>query len=62
MIEFKGGGEDEAWYSTPDSEEKRMVGAIWAARSNGRCLFIMPKGKDFEAIHALVARSNQLQT
>lgn len=28
--------------------------AIWESRSNGRCLFIMPKGGDFAAIRALV--------
>lgn len=60
VIEFKGGTEDNAWYSTPDSEEKRLVGAIWAARSNGQCLFIMPKGKDFDAIRALLTKPGPL--
>lgn len=55
IIEFKGGGENEAWYATPDSEEKRLIGAIWQSRSNGRCLFLMPKGKDFDAIRAMIA-------
>ncbi|MEI8140558.1 MAG: DEAD/DEAH box helicase family protein [bacterium] len=57
VVEFKGGGADKGWYALPESEEKRLVGAIWAKRSNSRCLFIMPKGKDFEAIRALVALS-----
>ena len=26
-------------------------------KSAGRCLFIMPKGKDFDAIRALLTRS-----
>lgn len=34
-----------------------MVGAIWEARSNGRCLFLMPKGKDFDAIRALLHKT-----
>jgi len=31
--------------------EKRQLGELWE-KSNGACLFIMPKGKDFEAIRA----------
>jgi len=54
VVEFKGGAVDKGWYALPESEEKRLVGAIWAKRSNGHCLFIMPKGKDFDAIRALV--------
>jgi type III restriction enzyme len=58
VIEFKGGDADKGWYAMPESEEKRLVGSIWAQRSQGRCLFIMPKGKDFEAIRALIGRPN----
>jgi len=54
VVEFKGGDGAKGWYALPESEEKRLVGAIWAKRSNGHCLFIMPKGKDFQAIRALV--------
>jgi len=32
------------------SEEKRAVGAVWASRSGGRCLFVMPTDGDFSAI------------
>lgn len=49
-IEYKGGDKDTAWYASADSEEKRLVGAIWEGRSAGHCLFIMPEGTDFEAI------------
>lgn len=42
-------------YDLPDSEEKRRLGALWEMRSNGKCLFIMPRGKDFEAIKAKLA-------
>lgn len=30
--------------------EKRQLGELWEKRSGGKCLFIMPKGKDWEAI------------
>lgn len=50
VIEYKGGDKDTAWYESSDSEEKRMVGAIWESRSNGRCLFIMPPGPQWELI------------
>ena len=39
-------------WSNDDSKEKRSLGELWEARSSGKCLFIMPKGKDFEAIRA----------
>jgi type III restriction enzyme len=45
-VEYKGG----YLYATADSEEKRAVGAIWESRSEGKCLFIMPDGKDLEKI------------
>jgi type III restriction enzyme len=50
VIEYKGGDEDTAWYASRDSEEKRMVGAIWESRSNGRCLFLMPPGPQWDLI------------
>ncbi len=39
-------------WSNDDSKEKREIGELWEARSNGKCLFVMPKGTDFEAIRA----------
>lgn len=45
-VEYK--GKDR--YDNVDSEEKRAVGAVWASRSGGRCLFVMPTGGDFSAI------------
>ncbi len=45
-VEYK--GKDR--YDTADSEEKRAVGAVWASRSGGRCLFVMPTGRDFSGI------------
>ena len=51
VVEYKG---EDRW-SNDDSKEKRDIGAIWAARSGGACLFAMPKGKDFAAIATLAA-------
>jgi type III restriction enzyme len=34
----------------PENFEKRQLGELWEKRSNGKCFFIMPEGKDFEAI------------
>lgn len=50
VVEYKGGNADKGWYAMPDSEAKRAVGAVWEGRSGGKCLFIMPPGKDFAAI------------
>ena len=48
VVEYKGAN---IW-SNDDSREKRIIGEVWEARSEGQCLFVMPKGKDFEAIRA----------
>ena len=53
VVEYKG---EDRW-SNDDSREKRAVGDLWADRSNGRCLFIMPKGPDLAAIEALIRAS-----
>ena len=37
-----------------DVEEKRAVGAVWASRSGGRCLFVMPTEGDFSVISMMV--------
>jgi len=50
VVEYKG----EYLWDTPDALEKRAIGELWAERSNGKCLFIMPKGRDFEAIRAKI--------
>ncbi len=46
VVEYKGA---DRW-SDDDSKEKRLIGEVWEKRSSGRCLFIMPKGKDWMAI------------
>lgn len=50
VIEYKG----HNFWSMPESKEKREVGDLWAARSNGRCLFIMPDGPDWQAIRSII--------
>ena len=37
-------------YDNTDSEEKRAIGAVWATRSGGRCLFEMPTDVDFSGV------------
>ena len=48
VVEFKG---DHLW---ADAQEKRDVAAVWESRSNGRCLFTMPKGSDLELIKSKI--------
>lgn len=46
VVEYKG----THLYHTAESKEKRDIGAVWEARSIGKCLFVMPEGKDLDAI------------
>ena len=46
VVEYKGGH----LFSAADAEEKRAVGGVWAARSNGRCRFVMPTKGDLSPI------------
>ena len=50
VAEYKGA---DRW-SNDDSKEKRAIGELWAERSGGKCLFVMPNGKDWEAITSIV--------
>ena len=50
-LEYKG----KHLYSATDAEEKRAVGAVWASRSGGQCLFAMPTEGDFSQITRLVS-------
>lgn len=36
--------------------KKRAVGAVWECHSAGKCLFVMPKGKDLDNIRQKIAR------
>lgn len=49
-VEYKGG---HLWAG---AEEKRAVGMVWASRSGGRCLFVMPTEGGFSAISEVVKR------
>lgn len=51
-VEYKNGRD----WELPDSKEKRRLGELWEKRSNGKCLFVMPKGKDFRAIKAKIGK------
>jgi type III restriction enzyme len=46
VVEYKG---FDRW-SDDDSKDKRNIGGLYEKRSGGKCLFIMPKGKDLAAI------------
>ena len=46
VVEYK----NETDWSNDDSKEKRTVGNLWADRSKGQCLFVMPKGKEWAEI------------
>jgi type III restriction enzyme len=50
VVEYKG----EHLWSNDDSKEKRQLGELWSKRSSGKCVFVMPKGKDFEAIRRVL--------
>ena len=51
VIEYKGA---DRW-SNDDSKEKRRIGELWEAKSNGKCLFIMPNGNNLEEIKAKIS-------
>ena len=53
IVEYKG---DHLW-SADDAKEKREIGELWEERSGGSCLFIMPKGPDFDAIRAKLSQN-----
>lgn len=50
VVEYKS---EKAW-SDDDSREKRALGELWAKRSGGSCLFVMPKGLDLQAIEKVM--------
>lgn len=52
VVEYKGG---HLWDNS-DSIEKRLVGELWADRSDGKCVFAMPNRKDFGAIVDAIKR------
>jgi len=53
VVEYK--GKDR--YDNTDSEEKRAIGAVWASRSGGHCLFEMPTDVDFSDVTKAVRQT-----
>ncbi len=51
VVEHKG----EHLYGAPDAVQKKAIGDIWAARSKGRCLFVMTRGRDWDAVRSAPA-------
>lgn len=49
-VEYKGA---DRW-SNDDSQEKLKIGKLWAAASDSLCVFVMPKGPDWQAIRQAV--------
>ncbi len=49
-VEYKG----KHLFDGLDAEDKRAIGAIWASRSDGRCLFVMPTDGDFSTIRKML--------
>ena len=49
VVEYKGS------HLLADSAEKASVGAVWASRSEGKCLFVMPTDEDFTAITRVIS-------
>lgn len=52
VVEYK----SERDWSNDDSKEKRALGELWAERSRGSCLFVMPKGPDWNAIAEIIRK------
>jgi len=53
VVEYKG----EGWMNE-DAKEKKALGDLWEKRSNGKCLFVMPTGKDYETIRRKITLSH----
>ena len=53
VVEYKGA---DRW-SNDDSKEKRRLGELWALKSNGQCLCVMPKGQGLDSIKNLVRKT-----
>ncbi|WP_049759935.1 hypothetical protein [Pelodictyon phaeoclathratiforme] len=55
VVEYKA----ETSWSNEDSREKLALGELWEKRSNGTCLFVMPKGRDLAGIGGKVKFKNK---
>jgi type III restriction enzyme len=52
VVEYKNSRD----WDLPDNAGKRRMGELWERRSNGKCLFIMPRGKDWAAIREKIGQ------
>jgi type III restriction enzyme len=50
VVEYKGGH-----LLNEETKEKQALGELWAARSDGSCLFVMPTNKDYSAVQRAVS-------
>ncbi|MCZ8376606.1 MAG: DEAD/DEAH box helicase family protein [Beijerinckiaceae bacterium] len=50
VIEYKGA----PYFTNDDSREKRLIGDLWANRSDGKCLFLMIEKKEFARIDRVI--------
>jgi type III restriction enzyme len=50
VVEYKGG---HLW--NDETKEKKALGELWAKRSGGSCLFVMPTDKDYAAVQRVIA-------
>ncbi len=52
VVEYKGA---DRW-TTDDSKEKRKIGALWADRSDGQCVFVMVTEKKWDGLKKAVTK------
>ncbi|NJD60913.1 MAG: hypothetical protein FIA98_16080 [Anaerolineae bacterium] len=50
VVEYKG---EDRW-SNEDSREKRIIGEVWAKRSDEKCLFVMTKGQEWNIVREVI--------
>ena len=50
VVEYKGG---HLW--NEETKEKKALGELWATRSDGACLFVMPTDRDYAAVKRVIA-------
>lgn len=49
VVEYKGADR----YDNPEEVEKRVLGELWAAKSDGQCLFVMARSGDQEVVRRM---------
>ena len=51
-VEYKG----RHLFGAPDADEKRDIGNLWASRSQGRCIFVMPSNSNFNEVEMRIKK------